>query len=217
MALTDTEFRALAALAELLRHRSGAPVGRPEGRPPSLAELHRRRGEVLGLAARHGARHVRVVGLRSPRHDGEGERPRSLGDARAGTRPARPRSPSERARGRARLPGGRLERSRPRAGARLGERRRTPSPASVHPPRRGRPARVRGEDRDRLEHILEAAERIADYAAPGKEAFLAEPMRQDAIIRNLAIIGEAAADSPRSSAPPMPRFRGRTSSRSATS
>jgi uncharacterized protein with HEPN domain len=38
---------------------------------------------------------------------------------------------------------------------------------------------------------LEAAGRIADYAAAGEEAFLAEPMRQDAIIRNLEIIGEA--------------------------
>jgi uncharacterized protein with HEPN domain len=52
---------------------------------------------------------------------------------------------------------------------------------------------VRPEDLDRLEHILEAAERIAVYAAPGEEAFLADPMRQDAIIRNLEIIGEAAS------------------------
>jgi uncharacterized protein with HEPN domain len=51
---------------------------------------------------------------------------------------------------------------------------------------------VRPEDRDRLEHILEAAGRIADYAEVGEEGFLAEPMRQDAIIRNLEIIGEAA-------------------------
>ena len=51
---------------------------------------------------------------------------------------------------------------------------------------------MRAEDLDRLEHILEAAERIATYAAPGEEAFLADPMRQDAIIRNLEIIGEAA-------------------------
>jgi uncharacterized protein with HEPN domain len=51
---------------------------------------------------------------------------------------------------------------------------------------------VRSEDLDRLEHILEAALRIAGYAAAGEEAFLAEPMRQDAIIRNLEIIGEAA-------------------------
>ena len=45
---------------------------------------------------------------------------------------------------------------------------------------------MRAEDLDRLEHILEAAERIATYAAPGEEAFLADPMRQDAIIRNLS-------------------------------
>lgn len=41
--------------------------------------------------------------------------------------------------------------------------------------------------------MLEAAARIADYAADGEEAFLAEPMRQDAIIRNLEIMGEAAS------------------------
>ena len=51
---------------------------------------------------------------------------------------------------------------------------------------------MKAEDLDRLEHILEAAERIADYAAAGEEAYLAEPMRQDAIVRNLEIIGEAA-------------------------
>lgn len=51
---------------------------------------------------------------------------------------------------------------------------------------------MRSEDLDRLEHILEAAERIATYVAPGEEAFLSDPMRQDAIIRNLEIVGEAA-------------------------
>jgi uncharacterized protein with HEPN domain len=51
---------------------------------------------------------------------------------------------------------------------------------------------VRSEDLDRLEHILEAAGRIASYAEAGEDAYLAEPMRQDAIIRNLEIIGEAA-------------------------
>ena len=47
------------------------------------------------------------------------------------------------------------------------------------------------EDLDRLEHILEAAERVATYAAAGQQAFEAEEMRQDAIVRNLEIIGEA--------------------------
>lgn len=47
---------------------------------------------------------------------------------------------------------------------------------------------MRPEDLDRLE----AAERIAVYATPGEKAFLADPMRQDAIIRNLEIIGAAA-------------------------
>lgn len=54
---------------------------------------------------------------------------------------------------------------------------------------------------DYLEHILEALERIQRYAA-GKSAdvFLASTMLQDAVLRNLGIIGEAAhrllADAP---------------------
>lgn len=46
-------------------------------------------------------------------------------------------------------------------------------------------------DLERLEHILEAADRIERYRAAGEEAFRGEEMRQDAIIRNLEIIGEA--------------------------
>ena len=43
----------------------------------------------------------------------------------------------------------------------------------------------------RLYHIRDAIERIEDYAASGESAFLAERMRQDAISRNMEIIGEA--------------------------
>lgn len=43
----------------------------------------------------------------------------------------------------------------------------------------------------RLLHILESIERIRTYAST-REAFFADPKTQDAVIRNLEIIGEAA-------------------------
>jgi uncharacterized protein with HEPN domain len=42
-----------------------------------------------------------------------------------------------------------------------------------------------------LQHILGAIARIEAYAAAGEEQFFREPLRQDAIIRQLEIIGEA--------------------------
>lgn len=42
-----------------------------------------------------------------------------------------------------------------------------------------------------LHHILEAIERIQQYVLEGREGFLAETICQDAVIRNLAVIGEA--------------------------
>ncbi len=47
-----------------------------------------------------------------------------------------------------------------------------------------------------LRHILDAIGRIETYAAAGEEAFRADPMRQDAIVRNLEIIGEAVRQLP---------------------
>ena len=47
------------------------------------------------------------------------------------------------------------------------------------------------DDRLYLTHILECIEKIEQYATVGRSAFDAEPMRQDAIIRNFEIIGEA--------------------------
>ena len=43
-----------------------------------------------------------------------------------------------------------------------------------------------------LAHILECAEKIARFTRGGREAFLREELIQDAVIRNLEIIGEAA-------------------------
>jgi len=47
------------------------------------------------------------------------------------------------------------------------------------------------DDRVYLTHILTAMQRVSEYAAAGKEAFFATPMIQDAVIRNLEIVGEA--------------------------
>lgn len=46
----------------------------------------------------------------------------------------------------------------------------------------------------RLRHIVDGAERIAGYlAGVDRAAFLSNPMLQDAVIRNLEVIGEACA------------------------
>lgn len=47
------------------------------------------------------------------------------------------------------------------------------------------------DDRPYLEHIHEAILRIASYTAGGWEAFAANPMAQDAVLRNFEVIGEA--------------------------
>lgn len=46
-------------------------------------------------------------------------------------------------------------------------------------------------DRSYLLHIRDAIARIEQYAGHGREAFLGEPHWQDAIIRQLEIVGEA--------------------------
>ena len=47
------------------------------------------------------------------------------------------------------------------------------------------------DDRVYLRHIRDAIARIDSYVARGRDAFLAETMVQDAVIRNLEVIGEA--------------------------
>ena len=57
------------------------------------------------------------------------------------------------------------------------------------------------DDRVYLQHIRDALDDIATYANAGREAFLAERMRQDATIRKLQVIGHAVknlSDSPKS-------------------
>lgn len=48
------------------------------------------------------------------------------------------------------------------------------------------------DDRLYLRHMLDAIERIERYAATGEEAFMADSHWQDAVIRQLEILGEAA-------------------------
>jgi len=47
------------------------------------------------------------------------------------------------------------------------------------------------DDRIYLQHIRDALGRIVSYTTGGRDAFLASPQAQDAVIRNLEIIGEA--------------------------
>lgn len=47
------------------------------------------------------------------------------------------------------------------------------------------------DDRVYLGHILEAIQDIQRYAGAGREGFMADRMRQDALIRKLEVIGEA--------------------------
>lgn len=47
------------------------------------------------------------------------------------------------------------------------------------------------DDRVYLEHILESAAKIRRFVASGRDAFFADDMAQDAVVRNLEIIGEA--------------------------
>jgi uncharacterized protein with HEPN domain len=48
------------------------------------------------------------------------------------------------------------------------------------------------DDRVYLLHIRECIERIEAYTAGGRDAFMATPMQQDAVIWNFEILGEAA-------------------------
>jgi len=47
------------------------------------------------------------------------------------------------------------------------------------------------DDRVFLRHICDAINRIEDYTARGRATFLSTPLVQDAVIRNLEVIGEA--------------------------
>jgi uncharacterized protein with HEPN domain len=48
------------------------------------------------------------------------------------------------------------------------------------------------DDRLYLHHMLERCQRIERFILPGREAFLASDVMQDAVVRNIEVIGEAA-------------------------
>ncbi len=47
------------------------------------------------------------------------------------------------------------------------------------------------EDETYLEHIIDAITKVEQYTADGRDAFMADDKTQDAVVRNLEIIGEA--------------------------
>lgn len=47
------------------------------------------------------------------------------------------------------------------------------------------------DDRIYLLHVRDAVQHIVNYTAAGKESFLSDRKTQDAVVRNLEIIGEA--------------------------
>jgi uncharacterized protein with HEPN domain len=47
------------------------------------------------------------------------------------------------------------------------------------------------KDRVYLEHIRDALDDLAAYTAPGRDAFFADRMRQDATLRKLQVVGQA--------------------------
>jgi uncharacterized protein with HEPN domain len=49
------------------------------------------------------------------------------------------------------------------------------------------------DERLYLRHILDAAEKAARYTAIGRDAFMANEQCQDAVVRQMEIIGEAAS------------------------
>jgi len=50
---------------------------------------------------------------------------------------------------------------------------------------------MKKDSRVYLAHILECAQKIERYTAEGKEHFMSDSMVQDAVLRNLEVIGEA--------------------------
>jgi uncharacterized protein with HEPN domain len=48
------------------------------------------------------------------------------------------------------------------------------------------------DDRLYLHHMAERCHRITRFIAPGREAFITSDQLQDAVIRNVEVIGEAA-------------------------
>jgi uncharacterized protein with HEPN domain len=47
------------------------------------------------------------------------------------------------------------------------------------------------DDRVYLAHIRDALRRVTDYTAAGRESFFGDAKTQDAVVRNLEIVGQA--------------------------
>ena len=63
------------------------------------------------------------------------------------------------------------------------------------------------DDRAYLLHVRDAIERIRSYTSEGRDAFMADTRTQDAVIRNIEIIGEAVkrlSEDSRSRRPDIP-------------
>lgn len=63
------------------------------------------------------------------------------------------------------------------------------------------------EDETYLQHIIDAITKVEKYTADGRDAFMADDKTQDAVVRNLEIIGEATkrlSDDLRSQRPEIP-------------
>ena len=50
------------------------------------------------------------------------------------------------------------------------------------------------DDKEKLERVLENIDRIKEYTKDGKDKFFREYLIQDAVVRNLQVIGEAIKD-----------------------
>lgn len=53
------------------------------------------------------------------------------------------------------------------------------------------------DERAYLQHALEAIDAITSYTADGEQAFFSDAKTQDAVIRNIELIEQAAKGSPR--------------------
>ena len=63
------------------------------------------------------------------------------------------------------------------------------------------------DDRVYLLHVRDAVQRILEYTSEGREAFFQDAKTQDAVVRNLEIVGEAVkhlSDAGKSACPEVP-------------
>ncbi len=63
------------------------------------------------------------------------------------------------------------------------------------------------DDRVYLRHMLDCIRRVEAYTKTGRASFEADPMAQDAVVRNLEVIGEATkrlSDATKSKRPDVP-------------